>query len=63
MFLDAGSFFLLVELVFLLVLLDDGLVRLFKVFCKDDISVLTYCQHASLVKEKELKINYIHIFE
>lgn len=45
---DAFGPVLLVELVLLLVLLDDGLVGLFKVFGEDDVSVLTHRQHAGL---------------
>ena len=46
-------FSLLVELMLLLVLFDDGLVSFFEVFGQDDIPVLTYCQHASLDKEED----------
>lgn len=45
---------LLVELVLLLVLFDDGLVGLFKVFGQDDIPVLTHCQHASLGQQRKI---------
>lgn len=39
---------LLVELVLLLVLLDDRLIRFLKVFGEDDVPVLAYGQHAGL---------------
>lgn len=44
---------LLVELVLLLVLLDDGLVGLLEVLGENDVPVLTHGQHAGLRRRRE----------
>lgn len=45
----AGS---LIKLMLLLVLLDDCLVRFLEVLCQNNVAVLTYGQHSTLLRDE-----------